>query len=344
MNEFLQDLKKITKNRYGRVAFPESTDLRVLQAINEILRDGVVASFLVFSRRSELHALARKNGLEEVLMQKKNILCVGEDVKFAPDEVSSFLKASMKGKSLADAAIHELAASPLYQAGYLLAKGDVDCVLAGTESTTADVIRAALRTVGKAEGVQTVSGAFIMQRQEEVYLFADCGVVIEPTPEELVDIALESRKTWEAIPSLVGIQARLAFLSFSTKGSAQHKAATKMAEAAQEVKKRASELLVDGELQFDAAFDQEIGLRKAPGSPVAGKANIFLFPDLGAANIAYKITQRLAGFHAYGPLLQGLAKPYSDLSRGATVTDIVECTYINLLRAAKLAGISLAND
>lgn len=332
MGNFLQVLKKAIKNKKGRIAFPESIDSRILQAINELLADQTVFEIYLFARREEILNQAKKENCLALLKYEKQLLCVGEDFKISKKALKLFLKENMKHKPLSDEALDELCLSPLYMAGYLLAQGKVDCVLAGVLTETSHVIRAALRTVGKAEGVQTVSGSFIMQRDEEIYLYADCGVNIEPSLDELVDIAMESQKTWKALPMLNQRQAHMAFLSFSTKGSAKHKLCLKMEKAASLVKERDPNVIVDGELQFDAAIDLEIGKRKAPGSPVAGKANIFIFPDLNAGNIAYKITQRLGGFSAYGPILQGLKKPYCDLSRGATVHDIVVCAYINLLR------------
>lgn len=334
MASFLQGLRKSIKNKEARVAFPESTELRILQAINQLLLDGTIAEVFLFAPRAEVLNLVKKHNLSEIIKRQKALIFVGEDRELSSIELLDFLKEQMKHKPVTDQALAELAASPLYKAGYLLNRGDVDCVLAGAGTETAHVIRAAIRTVGKAEGVQTLSGSFVMQRKDEVYLFADCGVTIEPTLEDLVEIAMESKKTWECIPTLAEKEVRIAFLSFSTKGSAKHKSCVKMEQAAQLMKTRDPNVLVDGELQFDAAFDLEIGRRKAPGSDVAGRANIFIFPDLNAANIAYKIAQRLGGFAAYGPLLQGLKKPYSDLSRGATVEDIVACTYINLLRTS----------
>jgi len=333
MDSFLQDLRKSIKNKESRIAFPESIELRILQAINQLLLDRSIAEIVLFAPRADIMDLAKNHNLSEILKRQKRLVCIGEDKHISPTEMLNFLKEQMKHKPMTDQALSEFASSPLYKAGYLLNRGLVDTVLAGASTETAHVIRAAIRTVGKAEGVQTLSGSFIMQRRDEVFLFADCGVSIEPTLEELVDIAIESKKTWEAIPSLAEKEVRIAFLSFSTKGSAKHKSCIKMEQAAQLLKTREPNVLVDGELQFDAAFDLEVGRRKAPGSPVAGRANIFIFPDLNAANIAYKVAQRLGGFAAYGPLLQGLKKPYSDLSRGASVEDIVVCTYINLLRA-----------
>ena len=241
-----------------------------------------------------------------------------------------------KGKTLGDSQAQEQSGNALMQAGDLLFEGVLDVVLAGSISPTSDVIRAAISSVGLARGVRTVSGAFILDRPQEAdsrtFLYADCGVVIEPTAEQLCDIAWESVRTWQLVLPHRGDPV-VAFLSFSTKGSANHSAQEKMAKAAALFKERHPEILSDGELQFDAAFDPATGKAKAPGSLVPGNANIFIFPNLDSGNIAYKISQRLGGFRAYGPILQGLAKPFSDLSRGATVEDIVTSANINLLRS-----------
>jgi phosphate acetyltransferase len=226
-------------------------------------------------------------------------------------------------------------------AAELLRDGEVTAVLAGAVATTASVIRAGISGVGLAPGVRTVSGAFIMYRPTpagpaapRLLLYADAGVVIAPTVNQLVDIASESAKTWQRIVTpITGEAPVLAFLSYATKGSATHETAARIAEAQALFKQRHPEVASDGEMQFDAAIDAEIGARKAPGSPVAGRANCCVFPDLAAGNIAYKITQRLGGYDAYGPILQGLNKPFSDLSRGSTVADIVMSACINLLRS-----------
>ena len=243
-----------------------------------------------------------------------------------------------KNKSSDPSALESVVYNPLYVAGALLDSGESDCVVAGCIATTADVIRAAISTVGLAPGMRTISGSFIMDRargidtqfKSETYVFADCGVVIEPTPQQLCDIALASCDTFKKITKHEPV---VAFLSFSTKGSAQHARAQKMLDAAELFKKKAPHITSDGELQFDAAFVGDIGRRKAPDSAVPGRANCFIFPDLDAGNIAYKITQRLGDFAAYGPILQGVGKPYSDLSRGATPEDIAMSAIINILRS-----------
>lgn len=251
------------------------------------------------------------------------------------------LQATTKGKSLDVQTLSALTIDPLMQAGELLFQGKVDAVIAGATLPTAQVIRAAIATVGLAAGIRTVSGAFLMIRETPTpqippcyFVFADCGVVIEPTLPQLVDIAKSSIDTWSHIYGIfaAGVTPKTAFLSFSTKGSADHPSAKKMAEASELFKKTWPDFAVDGELQFDAAFVESVGQRKAPGSTVAGKANCFVFPDLNSGNIGYKIAQRLGGFTAIGPILQGLAKPYSDLSRGASCDDIIIASYVNMLR------------
>jgi phosphate acetyltransferase len=313
----LNDLRGRCVAAPGRIAFPESADVRILRVADRLLAEGAAREVLLLSEEAATRALARDAALDL-------------------DRHGAKLIWSRPPAPGVDDALSETRAA-LAHAAELLGAGHVDAVLAGNTATTADVIRAGIAGVGLASGVRTVSGAFVMNKPgERVYLYADCGVVIAPTAKQLVDIAVESVRTWKLV--VPDEQPVVAFLSYSTKGSAQHETATKIAEAAQAfVAHHASELgaLADGELQFDAAFDPVIGGRKAPGSPVPGRANIFVFPDLGAGNIAYKITQRLGGYEAYGPILQGLAKPFSDLSRGSTVEDILASAYVNLLRARR---------
>ncbi|MBI2603042.1 MAG: phosphate acetyltransferase [Deltaproteobacteria bacterium] len=344
MGVFFQDLKFLCKKSKGKVAFPEIIDRRILQAINDMLREDTLDELVVLPPTGELLKLARDAACDDILAKKDKLFSIQEEQPDFEGQVFAFLKKNLKDKPWTEEALNELAANPLYQAGYLLAKGRVDCVLAGAIHASPDVIRAALRTIGKAQGVRAVSGSFLLERDEKVLLFADCGVNVDPSEDDLVTIASESVKLWQHMPPLARQEPKVAFLSFSTKGSAKHAHANKMIAATKKFQALYPDIPADGELQFDAAFDREIGERKAPGSAVVGSANIFIFPDLDAGNIAYKITQRLAGFAAYGPILQGLRLPYSDLSRGATVHDIVACTYINLLRARSfLQATSLRN-
>lgn len=333
MGFFFQDLKILCKTRRARVAFPEIKDRRVLQAVNEMFREGTLSELVLLSSLGEVLECARTFSCDKILAEERRLTSVFDERSGLKTEVLEFLRKRLD-KPWSEEALEEFAGNPLYQAGYLLSEKRVDCVLAGATFASSEVIRAALRSVGRREGVSAISGSFLMERDDTVFLFADCGVNIDPSVDDLVAIASESVALWKGLPPLAKREPKVAFLSFSTKGSAKHAFATKMIEATQKFHALYPEIAADGELQFDAAVDREIGERKAPGSLVVGNANIFIFPDLNAGNIAYKITQRLGGFAAYGPLLQGLRAPYSDLSRGATVHDIIACTYINILRRA----------
>lgn len=286
----------------GRIGFPDSYDIRVLKVAAQLIKEQSAASVTLFTSRLRTSELAETHGLD--LEACGNRLLFEE----RPDRIGR-----------------------LSHAATLLGAGELDTVLAGNESTTADVIRAAIGGVGLAPGVRTVSGSFIMNRgNRDIFLFADSGVVILPTSRQLADIAEGSLETWREI--MPGVTPRIAFLSYSTKGSAKHETQSKVAEGLEIFRAKFPDVAADGEMQFDAAIDPEIGQRKVGGSAVAGKANIFIFPNLDAGNIAYKIAQRLGGFEAYGPILQGLNKPYSDLSRGSTEADILTSAYINLIR------------
>jgi len=287
----------------GALALPDSDDVRIFTVTERLLAEGSATRIALMGDKSSLFTAARK---------------VGIDLNSLSDRIDIY-PADKPEIALATAA-------------ELLSAGKVQAVVAGNRSTTAQVIRAGISGVGLSPGVRTVSGSFIMNRDgAEVYLYADCGVVIAPTEKQLIDIASESVKTWRCVfPQIAPV---VAFLSFSTKGSATHEQQEKMAAVAAKFKEMFPQIESDGEFQFDAAFDTAIGSSKAPGSKIPGRANCFVFPDLNSGNIAYKITQRLAGFQAYGPILQGLAKPFCDLSRGSTVEDIIASCYINLKKA-----------
>ena len=327
MTGFLASLHQRAAARCPRIVFAEGDDERTLEAIGQISALGIATPIAVVPDVTFVEAVRSRGGIALVPRDSTQL-----------GDVEACLTGWARSRSRNEEKARANATNPLAFANALVATGHADACVAGAVNTTADVLRWALRLIGAASGSRSVSGAFYMVAPQtgptwphEVLTFSDCGVIPEPTVEQLSDIAIAAAADRVRI---VGDEPLIAFLSFSTRGSAEAATVLRVRQAVARTRERRPDLLVDGEVQADAALDAIVGARKAPGSAVAGRANILIFPSLDAGNIAYKLVQYLSDATAIGPIVQGLRKPSLDLSRGASSADIVHAAAIAALQSA----------
>lgn len=321
-----------------KLVLPESTEPRTLQAADRVLAAGI-ADVIFIGKRSEIETAAFDLGLTNI---GKASICDPTDSNFTEPYATLFAELRAK-KGMTISKAREIVKDPLYLGCLMIKHGDADCMVAGALSPTSHVLRAAFQVLKTKPGISVVSGAFIMllpencpYGEQNMLVLADCAVVPMPTTEELAEIAIATSKTTK---NIAGLDPVVAMLSFSTKGSAEHERVDLVRDAVRLVHEKDPQLKVDGELQSDAAIVPSIAQKKAPGSPVAGHANTLVFPSLEVGNIAYKLIQRISGAGAVGPILQGLAAPVNDLSRGATVDDIVNTIIVTCNQAIGEKGL-----
>jgi phosphate acetyltransferase len=325
MANFIDDIKTKARQLKKHIVLPDAIDERAIQAAR-IIVDEKIANISLIGSEEVIRSKAQQLGVS-----LENICIVDPEKSEKLTEFVQIYFNLRKAKGLQQEQAQATMRQPLFFGAMMVREGMADGSVAGSLSTTGDVLRSGIQIVGLPEEITIVSSFFLMIFPKTIFSFADCGVVPDPTSEQLADIAIS---TAENHRKLTGEEPRVALLSFSTKGSASHALVEKVQKATLLVKQKNTSLIVDGELQLDAAIVPSVASKKAPGSPVAGTANVLIFPDLNAGNIGYKLTQRLAGADAVGPIIQGLKKPCYDLSRGCSVNDIVSVVAINSVAGA----------
>lgn len=317
MADLFEGIRKTLEGKGKTIVLPEGEDVRILEAAVHLQQEGIITPLLLGNEET-VKKVAQDGGFD-----------ISEIQLIDPASASYFNELAEKfverraGKVTIEQAREQLK-DVNYFGTMLIYTGRVDGLVSGAAHSTADTVRPALQIIKTKPGITKTSGAFIMMKEEERMIFADCAITVNPTAQELAEIAVESTKTAKAF----GIDPRVAMLSFSTKGSAVTEETEKVVEAVRIAKELAPELLIDGEFQFDAAYVPSVAAKKAPESVIKGDANVFIFPTLDAGNIGYKLTERLGGYEAIGPILQGLNGPVNDLSRGCSAEDVYKLSII----------------
>jgi phosphate acetyltransferase len=325
MAKIIDDVKAKAQKLRKRILLPDAQDERAIRA----------ASIIVAEKLADITLIGDENAIrskaEQLGVKLDQVHVVDPEKSEKQKDFVQIYYDLRKTKGIQLEQAQQIMKNPLFFGAMMVREGLADGSVAGSISTTGDVIRAGIQIVGMPPGIAVVSSFFLMVFPQITYTYADCGVVPDPTFEQLADIAISTADNHK---KLTGEEPRVAMLSFSTKGSASHPLVEKVQKATLLVKQKKPDLIVDGELQLDSAIVPSVCAKKAPDSPIAGKANVLIFPDLNAGNIGYKLTQRLAGAEAYGPVIQGLKKPCYDLSRGCSVDDIVCMVAINSVAGA----------
>ncbi|MDR2385570.1 MAG: phosphate acetyltransferase [Tannerella sp.] len=329
--DLIQDILQRAKTNKQRIVLPEGTEERTIKAADRLLGEGVVEIILA-GKPDEIYSLADSYGLKNI----DGATIIDPENHAKKQQYADLLLQLRQKKGMTPQKAAKLVEDPLYLGCLIIKAGDADGEIAGARNFTGDVLRPALQIIKTVPGINSVSGAYLMFTKMPQYgengliVFADCAVIPDPTAEELAQIAVSSGATARAI---AGIEPKIAMLSFSTKGSAHHKMVDKVIEATHLAKEMAPDMTIDGELQADAALVSMVAAKKAPGSAVAGKANVLIFPSLEVGNIGYKLVERLGGAEAIGPVLQGMAAPVNDLSRGCSSDDIYKMAAITANQA-----------
>lgn len=319
--KLLDDIREQAKIRNKTIVLPEAHDDRIIKAASILQKEGIARPILI----GKIDQIEKQATDLNVSLDGVKIIDPEGYERFSEFAETYYSKRKKKGVTLQDA--ERIMVNPTFFGAMVLEKGLADGCLSGADTSTGNVLRAALHIIGTAPDIKTVSSDILLITPDEknVWSFADCAVMPDPSSEQLADIAIATAETHRKV---VKEEPIIAMLSFSTKGSAKHPLVDKVIEATKIVKQKRPDLKIDGELQLDAAIVEKVGEKKAPGSPVAGKANVLIFPGLEAGNIGYKLTQRISGCEAIGPIIQGLNKPMNDLSRGCSVEDIINVSAI----------------
>jgi phosphate acetyltransferase len=331
---FVDSMKAKAQGYKNRLVLPEGTEPRTVQAARKIADEKIASEVILLGEESAVAAVAKS-----VNVSLDGITVINPLKSAWLDDFSNTYYEKRKAKGITPEQARADISGLLRFGAMMVNKGYADAMVSGAESTTADLLRAGLTVIGTAPGSKTASSCFVMEMQDKKWgsdgmmIFSDCAVIPQPSSEQLADIAMSAAKSCR---EFLGVEPAVALLSFSTKGSGGNDPAVlAVQEAVKILTERKPDFVFDGELQADAALVPSVTQKKAPGSPVTGKVNTIVFPNLGAGNIGYKLVQRLAGAGAYGPFLQGFAKPISDLSRGCSVDDIVTTAAVTLVQAGK---------